>query len=132
MASQKEMPARFGNVLYWLGIVVAVLCLLAAGSWIAITDKNKDDARNAFSIAKMAGALVGVRREMEAESNAASDEVKELEQDTASVLATASTWLETAERRYQEAWWIAVGLALVGVFGYGLGWVARYILRAPS
>jgi len=126
------MPARFGNVLYWFGIVVAVLCLLAAGSWIAIVDENRDDARYAFTAVKMAGALVGVRREMEAESNAASDEVKELEQDTASMLATATTWLETAERRYQEAWWIAAGLVLVGVYVYGLGWVARYILRAPS
>ncbi len=116
------MTARLGNDLYWLGIIIAVLCLLAAGSWIVITDKNRDDARNAFSIAKLATGLADIAQKTdEAESNAPFAHVKIIEQDAASVLAT----IETAERRYREAFWIAAGLALFGFFVYVVGWTAR-------
>ncbi len=116
------MTARLGNDLYWLGIIIAVLCLLAAGSWIVITDKNRDDARNGFSIAKMAsGQGDFARKTDEAESNAPFAHLKIIEQDAASVLAT----IETAERRYRESFWIAAGLALFGLFAYGVGWTAR-------
>lgn len=114
------MAARFGNILYWLGVVVAVLCLLAAGSWIVQSDKNKNDAR---AHVDEVIALI---------SNASADELKASGQTAASALDSAKVSLEVAERRYQEAWWIAAGLAFIGVFVCTAGWVARYVLRGPS
>jgi hypothetical protein len=126
------MAARFGNVLYWLGIIVLVLSLVSAGSWIVVTNKNLDDAREAFGTAKLATAAASVAKEIdEAGSNTPSNDVKKMERDAASTLATATTWLETAERRYQEAWWIAAGLAFIGSFVCGIGWMAQYVLRGP-
>ncbi len=127
------MAARLGNALYRFGIVVAVLCLLATGPWIVFTDINRNDARLTLQEARMAVAEGEIRRDIdELEQKTSAENVDRLKREAASLLQDALKSVDTAERRYQERWVIGAKLVLFGLFVFGVGWTARYILRRPS
>jgi len=158
------MLTRLGNVLYWYGIMVAVLTIVGAVVWNGVTvveaqqvQKGLETRNAAFKTAKStlegrlerleAAAALGLLEEGEEEelrqyslaerAQAELNRTKRtgdkysIAQHQALVNANGRLLAVAKERRATSLLFGGV-LVLFGLGAYGVGWAARYILRAPS
>ena len=107
------MLARLGNVLYWYGIIVAVLIIVGAVIWNGVTyyERQGVEERLAASTEDFFGRTEDQRRAINQARERLLDKATE-NQRTSLILGGVAV--------------------LFGLGAYGVGWAARYVLRGPS
>lgn len=155
------MAARFGNVLYWLGTIVAVIAISGAVIWNGWTFYEWRKARQEQD------NFIAAYEELEAQKTCipspppgfkivtplkdgerlcdpgespipkGDKQIIELKHARALIrtfrarLKHGSDVLDPAKSKQELSLFLGGILAAVGLVAYGLGWAARYVLRGP-
>jgi len=107
------MLTRLGNVLYWLGIMVAVVAILGAVSLNGVACYKLQEVER--SLIPEGFVLEGATEDQQRAARRADERL-----------------LQTAINNQDNALIFGGVAVLIGLAAYGFGWTARYVLRGPS
>ena len=126
------MAARFGNLLYWLGTIVAVLAIGSAIIGNGVVFYEVRQLR--IEVEQICGETVG---EAECFDKLAEEENKRTAEsggiDIRGLFVSVDPFGVNATNTRQKNSLIFGGvMILIGLIAFGIGWAARYVLRGPS
>ena len=140
------MAARLGNVLYWFGLMVAVIAISGAVIWNGWTFYERREAQKdrdlTIKIEKRGSFDLWLEAEsrgiLPPEQQAILDEARQRKLigpwNRYQTEAISNAWerrLRSVEQEQNGSLIMGGFLAVGGVVAFGFGWAARYILRKP-
>lgn len=149
------MTARLGNVLYWLGTIIAVLAIGGAVVWngwtfyevrygdsrifatelaglepwerVQLWDRVVEARKSGYTDAEIADSLSKKENfDVKGARDSGYSDVEIIDELTG---AEFRRKIAANEERQEIALFVGVVLVLGGIVAFGIGWAARYILR---